>query len=231
MARQTAREANGGEEALGKTIAQAKRQLERMIDLTPQVMLLVDRAGVVARCNRSLLELMGFGAFDEAVGKRLTEVFAAENGARLLALLEERAPRPLNLGVTTCRGETLELRFTVVNPGADDAVRVVTVDSVTAEKARAADLERSYKRDAVRALAGGLMHKVNQPLTVIMVKAALLHASIEKGTASADEIQATLKEIMDLTMEVSRMLKRLESVDDFVTEPYPGGSDILQLGE
>jgi PAS domain-containing protein len=45
-----------GDEALARTIAIAKRELEQMMDLNPQGMLLVDGSGKIARVNRAIVE-------------------------------------------------------------------------------------------------------------------------------------------------------------------------------
>ena len=42
---------------LNRTIERAKQELERMIDLNPQVMLLVTRNGGIVRANKALLDL------------------------------------------------------------------------------------------------------------------------------------------------------------------------------
>jgi signal transduction histidine kinase len=117
----------------------------------------------------------------------------------------------------------------LINTGRDEAFRVVIVEDVTGANDRAVQVARSHKRDAVKALAGALMHRLNQPLTVIMVKAAMININIEKGAARPDEIKAALKEIMDLTMTMSEMLRKVEDARDYATEPYPGGGDILSL--
>ena len=45
-------------DALNRTIERAKQELEHMIDLNPQIMLLVNRSGVVVRTNKALLDLL-----------------------------------------------------------------------------------------------------------------------------------------------------------------------------
>jgi len=219
--------ANAG---VNDAIAQAKRQLERMIDLTPQMMLLVDSKGTLIRCNRSLIELMEYEDFDEVLGRRLQELFPSDDPAGIQSLLDSRTGYAVqDVRALTRGGERRELRFSLINTGRDEAFRVVIVEDVTGANDRAVQVARSHKRDAVKALAGALMHRLNQPLTVIMVKAAMININIEKGAARPDEIKAALKEIMDLTMTMSEMLRKVEDARDYATEPYPGGGDILSL--
>jgi putative nucleotidyltransferase with HDIG domain len=76
---------------------------------------------------------------------------------------------------------------------------------------------------------GALMHNINQPLTVIMVKARLMHLEVEKGRMDAPEISRNLQEIMRITMHIADMLEGVEKPGDFVTQPYLGDVRILDL--
>lgn len=219
-----------GGAGLADKIANAKLQLERMLDLTPQMMMLIDGASRVVRCNRAILDLLGFEDFNEALGRSVAELFHPADLAGLDALLKTRGGCAVQeIRCVTRGGAERDLRFTMLNAGKDDPVIVVLVDDATGGRERAAQVEQGHKQDAIRALAGGLMHSLNQPLTVIMVKAAMAHMSIERGGHDAKAIQKALSEIMDETTKMSGVLKKIGDAREYSIEPYPGGLSIVNL--
>ena len=120
-------------------------------------------------------------------------------------------------------------RFTVVGIGEDSENHVLIVEDVTELKERAVRDEKEHKKDAIRALAGALMHNINQRLTVITVRSKLMLMALEKNDVRGDELKKGLEDIMGLTMEVASILDKLEDQNDFVTETYLDGLDILDL--
>lgn len=215
---------------LNRTLERAKQELEQMIDLNPQGMMLASRDGVVVRANKALLELLGRTDFQTVLGKRLEELFPSRESAVFKRLLKttsgyETCDAPI--GASGDRNRTL--RFTVVNPGAKGDFSVIIVHDVTGEKEKAAHLEKMYKREAVRALMGALMHNINQPLTVILVRAHLLRLALERSGQQSGETQKSLQDIVTLTMQIADTLRHLETPKDFITEPYSDGVDILDI--
>ena len=76
---------------LHRTIERAKRELEHMIDLNPQIMLLVDNNGIVVRANLSLLRILGLSKFDEVVGRKIDELFHCKDPKCFSRLLGSKA--------------------------------------------------------------------------------------------------------------------------------------------
>lgn len=215
-------------DGLREIIEKAKRELEHMMDLNPQVMLLVDPEGRVVRTNRSLLRFLGLESFGGALNMPLASLLQFSDTEFVAELLGASGLRPLETQVTLPDGRERSLLFSIMSAG-DNDLRVVTIDDVTLEKEESVHLEKEHKMAAVEALMGALMHNINQPLTVIMVTARLMHLALEKGTWDAEEFKKSLQEIMDLTMKVARLLDRAQRPKDFVTEEYLEGMDIMDL--
>lgn len=218
-------------------VEKAKQELEGMIDANPQSMLLLGSAGTVARANRAALDLLGLTAFDDVLGKRLDGLFDVPNRSALEALGRGRK----GLGVVDCEqateaGVSRLLRFTVVGEPDADGLRVVLIRDLSAEAEEAKSVEMSHKQEAMKALMVTLMHRLNQPLTVLLVQAKLLYLALEKGQADPDEVKKGLEEVMSLSEQISDILKRAERTRDYLAEPYLEGPhldtiEILRLDE
>lgn len=120
-------------------------------------------------------------------------------------------------------------RFTLVSIGEVSEARVLIVEDITSQKERAARDEKEHKKEAVRALAGALMHNVNQRLTVITVRAKLMLMTLEKDEIRAEELKKGMHDIVELALEIAGILAQLENQKDFVTETYLDGLEIMDL--
>ncbi len=214
----------------GKVIERAKQELEQMIDLAPQVLLLVDRRGTVLRANRAMLAFGGFSGYGQVLGKTLDRVFVSVEPGFFDAMLRDRREiGARSVGVMRRDGLRRDVAFTLIGPGVESDVHVIMASDVTDEIAQQADLEKRHKIEAASVLVGGLMHHINQPLTVIAVTVKLMLLALEKGTFDRDEMKRQLETIMDLTLQVAGTLKQVENPSDFVTEPYIGNREILDI--
>lgn len=216
--------------SLNKIIEQAKQQLEHMIDLNPEPMLLVDRNGTVIRTNKALLKFLQISNFHEILGRELRDLFCCKDTLFFNRFLEDQSGHDVcEMEVSLLDGRSHVLQFMFVGSGTEMELFVVIVRDVTDEKERAKHLEKKYKKEAVRALMGGLMHNVNQPLTVIMVKAGLMQLALEKGVTQPEQLKKNLNDITTFAMRIADILKNVKSPKDFVTESYIKSIDILDL--
>ncbi|NQU40159.1 MAG: PAS domain-containing protein [Lentisphaerae bacterium] len=217
-------------DSLSRTIAIAKRELEQMMDLNPQGMLLIDDDGTIVRANRSVVVLTGVDGFDALLGKPLATVFSSGDDHFFDQMLDSAGGvAAYETYINLPDGFVRELSFTVVGAGASGSVRVIMVVDITGEKERVADEEREHKKEAVSALIGGLMHNINQPLTVVMVTAKLMELGLEKPLPDVEELRENLATISDLIMQVKSMMESVEAATDYVTEEYIEGKRILDI--
>jgi len=211
-------------------IERAKQQLERMIDLTPQTMLLMNGDGTVVRTNRSLLNLLGLQGFGEVLGRHLYELFDCGQPqffAEFLAAEGGYVIRETRVRMHDGKIRTLE--FSLVGKDRPEGACVVIVRDTTEEKEQSARVEQSFKHEAVQALMGALMHHLNQPLTVISVRAKLMQLELEKGHVEPAELKKTLQDIMDLTVRMADILKKVADSPVFATEDYIEGLEIMDI--
>lgn len=218
------------DEVLVRTIARAKRELEQMIDLNPQGMLLIDGEGTILRVNRAIMTLTGVGTFEQLLGQPIGTVFSSEDTEFFATVLVgEGGTAAFETHARLPNGFVREVSFKVVGAGASGSVRVIMVADITGEKERVDDQEREHKKEAVAALIGGLMHNINQPLTVVAVTAKLMELGLEKPAPDVGELRQNLVTISDLVMQVKSMLEKVEASSDYVTEEYLAGKRILDI--
>ena len=219
-------------------IEAAKRELERMIDLVPQGMFLVDTDGMIQRANAGLLRLLGLSRYGEVLGRDVREVFGFVRGLEAAEGLlvsgegggeSPDAVRECEEDVAMPERGVRRLRFTIVSAGVGGNVSVAMVDDVTEYRAQAESREKNTKIQTTEAIVGALLHTVNQPLTVIMASAHLILHDARRQPGDLAGIAANAERIMDMVGQIADVLKRAHRLRDFVVQPYPGNTSILDI--
>lgn len=210
-------------------IEKAKHELEHMIDLNPSVMLLVDHSGTIARANKALLKLLNVEDFTNILNRKLDEAFECEDKTFMTGLVENRTKSDHMEAAVNISNEKRLLRFTIIGSSPTADLFALIINDITSENEMATQREKTHKKEAVKALMGALLHNVNQPLTVIMMRAHLMHLELEKGNNQTEALSNSLRDIMRQTADIAALLRQVEVPSDYVTESYPGGIDILNI--
>jgi putative nucleotidyltransferase with HDIG domain len=211
-------------------IARAKNELEEMIDLNPQVIMLLDKHGRIVRANKATLEFFNIANFSLILYKELPALLVGADAKALETLTSQhQGYRNVEVTVDTPGIGNRTLNLVLVSSGETRDFSILIINDVSGESEKAQDLEKQYKKEAVQALTGALMHNINQPLTVIMMRAQMLKFSIEKDKMDPDELRRGLDDVMMLAMSVADMLQAVDRPNDFVTEPYVEGVEIMDL--
>ncbi|OVE76312.1 hypothetical protein BVX97_01385 [bacterium E08(2017)] len=210
-------------------IEKAKQELEHMIDLNPSIMLLADTSGNVMRANRALLQLLGADDFSNILGQPLDSIFNCETNGFFDEIINNR-PMAQNMKAAFKIGDERRLlRFTPVGSGRGAGLFALIINDVTDDTEQATKKEKQHKKEAVQALMGALLHNVNQPLTVIMMRAQLLNMALEKGSLDHAALADSLRDIMRLTTDIAGLLRHVEAPADYVTQKYSGNTEILDI--
>lgn len=214
---------------INRKIEKAKHELEHMIDLNPSVMLLLDNSGTIMRANKALLTLLCIKDFTNILGQNINATFPCEDNSFFARLLDNRSSCDNMENSFLISGGRRLLRFTIIGSSSDTDLIALIVNDISSENEQACQREKQHKKEAVKALIGALLHNVNQPLTVIMLRAQLMHLELEKGRLNSESISEHLRDIMRLTTDIANLLRQVEQPTDYVTEPYSKGVDILDL--
>ncbi len=86
------------------------------------------------------------------------------------------------------------------------------------------DLDRLSQVGLVAELATTMSHEVFQPLTVLM---GLAH-EIQRATQN-DDIRSMAGEILNESRKIRDIIRKMDSLDPFVTKEFPGGHVIIDI--
>lgn len=213
-----------------RMVEKAKQELEHMIDLNPQVMLLLDPAGHILRANKAALHFLGIRSFRDVLNRNIRDIIHIDDAKSMEPLLTcDGECHSTELQAALADGKKHILQLTTIVSGRNSDLIVLIVADVTRDKLRATRMEKEHKREAVQAVAGALMHRVNQPLTVIMIRAQLMQVAIQKETLDPAELKQSIDDITTYTMKIANILKGIERSKDYFTEPYMEGVEILDI--
>ncbi|MCK5529189.1 MAG: PAS domain-containing protein, partial [Kiritimatiellae bacterium] len=96
-----------------RAIHNAKLQLEHMVDLVPQVMLLINTKGVIERANLAFLKLVGTSDFNSVLQKNIAGFFTFEDDDFLSTILSVENYGAHEMGTTIVGGVSGHFRYTV----------------------------------------------------------------------------------------------------------------------
>lgn len=213
-----------------RAIHNAKLQLEHMVDLVPQVMLLINTDGIIVRANLAFLKLLGTSDFNSVLRKPLVDFFTFEDADFLKTILAVENYGSHEMETTVTGGAGGHFRYTVVGIQTQKDLKVLIVEDVTSHKELAIQDAKDQKKSTVKELAGALMHSINQRLTVINMRSKLLLMAMESGAAfNTEEHRDSLYNVMDLSMEIAAILDGLEGEDEFNTKEYMNGIEIIDI--
>lgn len=220
-----------------RRVEMAKRELERMVDLLPQGIMLINRDGVVLRVNRALLSLAGVADFKDILGHNCRDLFPAsvprlDTNRIRMAFRNRTGPKMETLTINKPGGDNghrvIEVTFF---PAEKDAAHIMLmVDDVTERRESANRRERLQRLETARASLGGLLHTMNQPLTVIMSEAYMLAETCRGSNIDQQTAAAMAETIVRCVNELGQIMERIQNLGDVVMERYAGQMNIVQLG-
>ncbi len=208
----------------------AKKQLEQMIDLNPDIIMLIDNSGRIMRVNKAFMIFAGSSDYKSVLGHNVTEIFNVRRKSALEKLISgESKAHSIECEANITGGATKNLLFIAVTGEKKSDLKVVLVKDITEEKATGRRLEKKLKMQAVEELTGALMHSINQPLTVITVEAQLMGMAIQRDKIIPEEFQRSLADIAEKSLEIAATLQKAQSPVDYQTQQYSETVNIVDL--
>lgn len=229
-----------GDHTSQQIITTAKRELERMIDTIPTGMMLVDSEGTVLRINVGLLRLLDRNNFADVLGMSCRELFPMRaDGAWILDDVLSATITPDQVNPITREANVIMpdfktprvYSFSAIPAGERPQSFVVLVEDITERKEAAKQAEQVLQLQTTTAVVGGLMHNINQPLTVIMASAYLILMEVKNENSDMDKILASTEQIMDMVNKIAALVERAHKLKEFAMESYDAQHHILDLNE
>lgn len=154
--------------------------------------MLVHLDGVIRFANRAMCELVGFSA-EELVGRQVAELFVVSE--RTLPFPAGSTARRLvhrDGSVIPVEAQPFEM------PLPEGAAGAVCITDQRAQKAMQTQLMFTERMASVGALAAGVAHEINNPLTYVLANTELLEAEAFKGPGfDLSLVQQLLAEIRE----------------------------------
>jgi DNA-binding response OmpR family regulator len=227
-------------QALLKTqqvLARIKRELQLIFDGISEAVLLVAGDMTIRRINRAGLAMSGKAAYTELLGKKCHQAIHGLSepcpDCPVAAAFREGRSQEREM-VRHIAGRTIYRRqraFLLESPGGDSPLVVEVTEDVTEQRQLKDELVRSEKLQAVMRLAGALAHEVSQPLSAISGRAELLEMALghPEKPAEPGELQRHLESLRGNCRRIAEIVRRLQNVSSYVTKPYYGAVEILDL--
>jgi DNA-binding response OmpR family regulator len=228
-----------GKETLLKTqqvLARVKRELELIFDAVEEAILLVNPDLTVRRANRAAVRLAGRVSYDQLLGRSCHQVMCGRPDpcpeCPVAEVLTSRGDcqREAQAEFGGRRGRFLRRAYYLGQGDAGDGMVVVVIEDVTRKRDAEREHLRAEKLEAVVRLAGGLAHEISQPLAAVSGRAELLEMALQGGAGGGGpEIARHVANLMANSRRLTEIVHRLQNVSDYVTRPYCGQTEILDL--
>ncbi len=228
------------ERMTAKALAEASAFLQRIIDNSPDAIIVANRSGVLQLFNRSAERILGYTS-EEAVGKLNARALYPAGGAeRIMRLVRAKdfgGTGRLEAYATELLardGSTIPVMLSaaLLMEGSEDRGSVgVFTDlrekvQMRAQLAAIQEELRVRERDLMIAqLAGAAAHELNQPLQTILGYAELLRQKVPAGTDFARAVDNVSKG----AERMAAIVQRIAKLPRYETVPYEGGAEILDL--
>lgn len=189
-----------------QTVRLAAKQWQATFDAINDGLALVDRDGVILRCNRSLERILNLSG-PSIIGQRCFEIvrsiFPGQQVFPFIRMLETRKSERTELRAgERCLGISSD-------PLLDDAASVTgavwRVSDITESKKIEEQLRQAQKAESIATLAGGIAHDFNNLLTGVIGNASLaLH-----GLAADHPLRSSLEDVMVAAGKAADLTKQL----------------------
>ncbi len=177
-------------ESLATSLAQTERRYATAIELTRELVIVLDTGGMIRLFNAGAEAATGYGR-EEVVERVFADVLLAdESRAPFYHLLEEGSERShVDALIQTRSGKVRDVRFEIARALHTGEVLLIGHDD-TEEKALVARTHQTEKLAAVGTLAAGLAHEIRNPLNGAQLHLAYLERTLKKQSANADTLEA-----------------------------------------
>ncbi len=219
-----------------QVLARIKRELQFIFDAVSEAILLIGPDMVIRRANRAGLEMSGKASFNELVGSKCHEAIHGETepcqGCPVVAAFADGRPQEREM-IRHVAGKTIYRRqraFPLEGHAGEPLVVGVTED-VTQQRELKEQTVRAEKLQAVMRLAGAMAHEISQPLAAASGRAELLEMALDQRQEAPDhaELSRHIDSLRGSCRRIAEVVRRLQGVSSYVTKPYYGSEEILDL--
>jgi PAS domain S-box-containing protein len=220
-----------------QVLARIKRELQLIFDSVSEAVMLVNRDMTIRRVNRAGLTMSGKAAYADLLGRKCHQAIWGFPepcaGCPVAAAFREGRPQEREM-VRHIAGRAVYRRqraFLLEPPDGSPPLVVEVTEDITEQRRLKDEQLRAEKLEAVMRLAGGLAHELSQPLAAVSGRAELLEMALEDPGKAAEpaEVARHLASLRANCQRIAEILRRLQNIGSYVTKPYYGATEILDL--
>jgi two-component system NtrC family sensor kinase len=183
-------------------LALLKEFNESIVESINVGLLAVDSEGKLTRFNTTAEDLFGIRR-EEAVGRKVEEIFAADFAETLAKLLGksrwnlQEVRHAYKMPVTTRDGESFILNIAVAplrSPEGERTGAILVLEDVTARVSLEEQLRQREKLSSIGLLAAGVAHEVNTPLTGVSSYTQMLLGMIPENDPKHQLLQKVARQ-------------------------------------
>jgi len=176
-------------------LKEERKRVEDILKALPVAIISIDETGVISFANPQAGKLFGIPE-EDCLGHLYSSFFEAHSCSPLQDLVASalQEGRGVILEEVTCGGSEkemlLQINIVLLREGIAQKGVLVALDDVTEKKRLEREIANSEKLSAIGEMAAGLIHEINNPLSIISGRAQLL--VFEKGKDAEIKRAATL---------------------------------------
>jgi PAS domain S-box-containing protein len=220
-------------------IDQFERWANDIVDLIPAGIYRSNIEGNIVYCNRFFCRMLGFRSPDEMIGYSIVNAYRnkKDRGKFIKILLEKGYVHDLSLSLQKKDGTPIWCAVTA-RAVFDDEETLLFIDGVI----RDITLEHSEDKSAVIApipkdrmnlekfrgvleMAGGVSHKINQPLMIINNLLNEVLSDIREDDSHSRKLEMVRNQLVKL----NEIAEKIRGIEKYVTMEYVGGLKIVDI--
>jgi two-component system, cell cycle sensor histidine kinase and response regulator CckA len=173
-----------------------RMKFERVIEFSPNGVLLVTGDGLIALLNPAIEHMLGVTKRDEILGQSVMRFISEESTNSFIGFLQEAVAAPtyarrFEIDMVRLDGTVFPAEIDIGHLAWDDgALAQIAVRDITESKQLQARLFQAQKMESIGRLAGGVAHDFNNLLTAIIGHTGLALESLPATAPERDDLLA-----------------------------------------
>lgn len=187
---------------------------------------ITDQSGIIMMTSSSAADMTGIPK-DELIGLDIAQFYTGEEKFQL-GENPQQTDRVYEGTLNRKNSEEIPVEWTIAAfEVAGETFYIGVVRDLTDRRQAETQRLEADRLTTLLEIAGGVAHEINQPLTAIMGYAEMSQVRVEQNSP----IYTHQQYIIDASIRISEILKRMQAIRSYETKPYTHGHNIVDFSE